>query len=65
MKSGFDGASDLAERKLSAEEVRRLYDQHGGALLAYACSFVADAALEEIADASGVSPPRGRSSCRR
>jgi RNA polymerase sigma factor (sigma-70 family) len=47
MTSGFDGASDLAERKLTAEEVRALYDQHGPALLAYACSFVADGAIAE------------------
>jgi RNA polymerase sigma factor (sigma-70 family) len=37
----------LTERKLSAEDVRRLYDQHGPALVAYACSFVTDAAAAE------------------
>jgi RNA polymerase sigma-70 factor (ECF subfamily) len=37
----------LPERKLSAEEVRVLYDKHGPALVAYACSFVADAAAAE------------------
>jgi len=47
MKGGFDRASDLAERHITADEVRRLYDQHGPALLAYACSFVADAAIAE------------------
>ena len=45
--SGFNGASDLAERKLTAEEVRELYDRHGAVLLAYACSFVADAGIAE------------------
>jgi RNA polymerase sigma-70 factor (ECF subfamily) len=39
----------LSERKLSAEDVRRLYDQHGPALMAYACSFVTDAAAAEDA----------------
>ena len=33
--------------ELSAEDVRRLYDQHGPALVAYACSFVVDAAVAE------------------
>ena len=47
MTSGFNGASDLAERKLSADEVRVLYDRHGAALLAYARSFVEDAAIAE------------------
>jgi RNA polymerase sigma-70 factor (ECF subfamily) len=37
----------LTERGLSAEDVGRLYDQHGPALLAYACSFVADGAAAE------------------
>ena len=37
----------LAEQKLTAEEVRRLYDRHGPALLAYARSFLADAAMAE------------------
>lgn len=37
----------MPERKLSAEGVRRLYDQHGPALVAYACSFVTDAAAAE------------------
>jgi RNA polymerase sigma-70 factor (ECF subfamily) len=39
----------LAERKLSADEVRRLYDQHGPALVMYACSIVADSAAAEDA----------------
>jgi RNA polymerase sigma-70 factor (ECF subfamily) len=47
MTSGFNGTSDLVERKLTAEDVRRLYDRHGGALLAYACSFVADVGVAE------------------
>ena len=47
MTSGFNVTSDLVERKLTAEEVRRLYDQHGGALLAYACAFVADVGVAE------------------
>jgi RNA polymerase sigma-70 factor (ECF subfamily) len=37
----------LAERKLSASEIKQLYGQHGPALLAYACSFVPDAAAGE------------------
>lgn len=37
----------MAERKLSADDVRRLYDRHGPALVAYACSFVTDAAAAE------------------
>ncbi len=37
----------MAERKLRADEVRQLYDQYGPALLAYACSFVANAATGE------------------
>jgi len=40
-------AANLPERKLSAEDVRRLYDQHGPALVAYACAFVTDAAAAE------------------
>jgi RNA polymerase sigma-70 factor (ECF subfamily) len=34
----------LADHQLSADEVRRLYDQHGPALVLYARSFVADGA---------------------
>ena len=37
----------MPERTLSADEVKQLYDQHGPALLAYACSFVSDAAAGE------------------
>ncbi len=37
----------MAERKATAEDVRRLYEEHGPALLTYACSFVADAAIAE------------------
>jgi RNA polymerase sigma-70 factor (ECF subfamily) len=37
----------LGDKKLSAAEVRHLYDQHGPALVAYACSFVTDAAAAE------------------
>lgn len=37
----------MAEGKLSASDVRRLYGQHGPALLAYACSFVRDLATGE------------------
>jgi RNA polymerase sigma-70 factor, ECF subfamily len=37
----------LSQRELSAEDVRRLYDQHGPALVAYACSFVVDAGIAE------------------
>lgn len=40
-------AKALEQRKLSREDVKHLYDAHGGALLAYACSFVADRALAE------------------
>jgi RNA polymerase sigma-70 factor (ECF subfamily) len=32
----------LADHRLSADDVRRLYDQHGPALVLYACSFAAD-----------------------
>jgi RNA polymerase sigma-70 factor (ECF subfamily) len=44
-RTGWDQL--LAERKLSAEDVRGLYERHGPALLVYACSFVVDAALAE------------------
>jgi RNA polymerase sigma-70 factor (ECF subfamily) len=37
----------LAERRLSAEDVRRLYDRHGPALVAYACTFATDGAAAE------------------
>ena len=37
----------LGANKLSAEDVRRLYDQHGPALVAYASGFVPDAAAAE------------------
>ena len=37
----------LEQKKLSASEVRALYERHGPALLAYACSFVADAGMAE------------------
>jgi RNA polymerase sigma-70 factor (ECF subfamily) len=37
----------LAERKLSADDVRRLYDQHGPALVLYACSIVVDSSAAE------------------
>jgi RNA polymerase sigma-70 factor (ECF subfamily) len=37
----------LPERKLSAEDVRVLYDKDGPALVAYACSLVTDAAAAE------------------
>lgn len=30
----------MADRKLSADDVRSLYDRHGPALVAYACTFV-------------------------
>jgi RNA polymerase sigma-70 factor, ECF subfamily len=39
----------LAGQTLSADDVRRYYDQHGPALVAYACSFVADASAAEDA----------------
>lgn len=39
----------MAQRKLSADDVRQLYDQHGPSLVAYACSFVVDAAIAEDA----------------
>jgi DNA-directed RNA polymerase specialized sigma24 family protein len=32
----------LPDRTLSADCVKQLYDRHGAALLAYACSFVTD-----------------------
>ena len=37
----------MAEHQLSADEVRRLYDQHGPALVLYARSFVADGSTAE------------------
>jgi len=37
----------LGEKTLSAEGVRQLYDLHGPALVAYACSFVGDSAAAE------------------
>ena len=37
----------MGGKTLSAEDVRRLYDQHGPALVAYACGFVTDAAAAE------------------
>ncbi len=37
----------MEPRKLSRVNVQRLYDRHGPALLAFACSFVADAAIAE------------------
>jgi RNA polymerase sigma factor (sigma-70 family) len=39
----------LPERTLSADDVQQLYDQHGPALLAYACSFVSNVAVGEDA----------------
>jgi RNA polymerase sigma factor (sigma-70 family) len=46
-RDGIDRTPDLAERKLTADEVRELYDRHGAVLLGYACSFVADAGIAE------------------
>jgi len=37
----------LPEQKLSADEVRQLYDRHGAALLLYARGFVTDASAAE------------------
>ncbi len=37
----------MGEQKLSAEDVRQLYDRHGPALLVYAASFVVDGAAAE------------------
>jgi RNA polymerase sigma-70 factor, ECF subfamily len=37
----------LPEQKLSADDVRQLYDRHGAALLLYARGFVADASAAE------------------
>jgi RNA polymerase sigma-70 factor (ECF subfamily) len=37
----------LGEQKLSAQDVERLYERHGPALMAYACTLVADAASAE------------------
>jgi RNA polymerase sigma-70 factor (ECF subfamily) len=47
MERGPDETANLAEQRLTADDVRRLYDGHGPALVAYACSFVADAAAAE------------------
>jgi RNA polymerase sigma-70 factor, ECF subfamily len=41
------GRQILGEGRLSPEDVRRLYDQHGPALVAYACTFVTDGAAAE------------------
>lgn len=37
----------MADNQLSADDVRRLYDQHGPALVLYASSFVADGGAAE------------------
>jgi RNA polymerase sigma-70 factor, ECF subfamily len=37
----------LGGKTLSTEDLRRLYDQHGPALMAYACGFLTDAAAAE------------------
>ena len=37
----------MKEEKLGKEDIRRLYDQHGGALLAYARSFALDRSTAE------------------
>ena len=37
----------MAERRLSADEVRRLYDRHGPALVLYARSYLADVGSAE------------------
>lgn len=42
-------AAGVGRRKLHGNEVRELYDQHGPALVAYACSFVWDSAVAEDA----------------
>jgi RNA polymerase sigma-70 factor (ECF subfamily) len=47
MEGSPGGAANLAERRLRADEVRQLYGQYGPALLAYACSFVADVGTAE------------------
>jgi RNA polymerase sigma-70 factor, ECF subfamily len=47
MEHGSARNTHLPERRLSADEVRRLYDQHGPALVAFACSIVADTATAE------------------
>jgi RNA polymerase sigma-70 factor (ECF subfamily) len=39
----------LSGTRLSAEDVRALYERHGPALVAYACSFLPDAAAAEDA----------------
>ena len=39
----------MPEQKLTSDDVRRLYAAHGPALVAYACSFAADAAAAEDA----------------
>jgi len=36
----WKGTRNLADRKLSADDVQSLYDRHGPALVAYACTFV-------------------------
>jgi RNA polymerase sigma-70 factor, ECF subfamily len=45
MQPEQDGS--LGEQKLSAEDVRKLYDRHGPALVAYASTLVADASAAE------------------
>jgi RNA polymerase sigma-70 factor (ECF subfamily) len=37
----------LADHPFSPDDVRRLYDEHGAALVLYACSFVADGGTAE------------------
>jgi RNA polymerase sigma-70 factor, ECF subfamily len=37
----------LPENKLSADDVRELYDRHGAALVLYACAFVSDGGAAE------------------
>lgn len=47
MERGPDETANLAEHRLTADDARRLYATHGPALMAYACSFVADVATAE------------------
>jgi RNA polymerase sigma-70 factor (ECF subfamily) len=49
MERGPEETANLAEHKLTADDVRGLYDRHAPALMAYACSFVVDVAAAEDA----------------
>jgi RNA polymerase sigma-70 factor, ECF subfamily len=47
MERGPEETANLPEHRLTSDDVRKLYAAHGPALVAYACSFAADAAAAE------------------